>query len=166
MSPRAAWRLESLGFERVFDYVAGKADWLAAGLPSEGTAAQRPRVGALARLDTPTCGLAERLGDLRDRVTSAGWDECVVVNDERIVLGIVDPRPLASGNADAVVETVMRPGPTTFRASVTVEEVTAHMREHRLKRSLVTTPEGRLIGAVLGVDLGMAERVDPPRRAM
>ena len=35
MSPRAAWRLESLGFARVYDYVAGKADWMAAGLPTE-----------------------------------------------------------------------------------------------------------------------------------
>ena len=36
MSPRAAWRLESFGFEQVYDYVAGKADWGAAGLPLEG----------------------------------------------------------------------------------------------------------------------------------
>ena len=36
MSPRAAWRLESLGFTKVYDYVPGKTDWLAAGLPREG----------------------------------------------------------------------------------------------------------------------------------
>ena len=38
MSPRAAWRLEATGFGPVYDYVAGKADWLAADLPFEGTA--------------------------------------------------------------------------------------------------------------------------------
>ena len=38
MSPRAAWRLEAAGFGPVYDYVAGKADWLAADLPFEGTA--------------------------------------------------------------------------------------------------------------------------------
>ena len=38
MSPRAACRLERLGLERVYDYVAGIADWKAAGLPVEGTA--------------------------------------------------------------------------------------------------------------------------------
>ena len=38
MSLRAAWRLEAIGFGPVYDYVAGKADWLAAGLPFEGTA--------------------------------------------------------------------------------------------------------------------------------
>jgi rhodanese-related sulfurtransferase len=37
MSPRAAWRLESIGFTEVHDYVAGKADWGSAGLPLEGT---------------------------------------------------------------------------------------------------------------------------------
>jgi 3-mercaptopyruvate sulfurtransferase SseA len=38
MSPRAAWRLEGLGFERVFDFVGGKAQWRERGLPTEGTA--------------------------------------------------------------------------------------------------------------------------------
>ena len=28
MSPRAAWRLLQLGFERVYDYTAGKIDWI------------------------------------------------------------------------------------------------------------------------------------------
>src|SRR5438128_1173912 len=36
MSPRAAARLASLGFTKVYDYVAGKADWGSAGLPLEG----------------------------------------------------------------------------------------------------------------------------------
>jgi hypothetical protein len=34
MSPRAAWRLERLGFGPVFDYTLGKVDWMAAGLPT------------------------------------------------------------------------------------------------------------------------------------
>jgi hypothetical protein len=38
MSPRAAWRLEAAGFSPVHDYAAGKADWLAADLPFDGTA--------------------------------------------------------------------------------------------------------------------------------
>ena len=44
MSPRAACRLELLGFTQVYDDVAGKADWLAHGLPTEGEQAQVPRV--------------------------------------------------------------------------------------------------------------------------
>ena len=39
MSPRAACRLERIGFERVYDYVGGIADWKGAGLPLEGKGA-------------------------------------------------------------------------------------------------------------------------------
>src|SRR5439155_25829189 len=86
MSPRAAWRLESLGFTRVFDYMAAKPDWLAAGLPSERKLAGRPKAADFARPDVPTCGLAERLGEARERVRAAGWDTCGVVDDARIGL--------------------------------------------------------------------------------
>src|SRR5579884_3423720 len=79
MSPRAAWRLESLGFRQVYDYTAGKLDWMAAGLPTEGTGAARPRAGDLARKEVPTCGLDERLGEVRDRVRARGWKVAVVV---------------------------------------------------------------------------------------
>ncbi len=81
MSPRAAWRLESLGFGQVYDYTAGKLDWMAAGLPTAGTNAGRPQAGDLARKDPPTCGLNERLGEVRDRVRARGWDVAVVVNE-------------------------------------------------------------------------------------
>ena len=32
-----------MGFREVYDYEAGKSDWLAAGLPSEGALARLPR---------------------------------------------------------------------------------------------------------------------------
>jgi len=101
MSPRAAWRLESLGFGDVYDYVAGKVDWMAAGLPTEGTNAQHPRAGEVARKDVPTAQLDERLGDVRERVQAVGWDAAVVINSERVVLGLLrskelekDPNPV------------------------------------------------------------------------
>jgi rhodanese-related sulfurtransferase len=34
-SPKAAKRMEELGYERVYDYVAGKVDWRDAGKPVE-----------------------------------------------------------------------------------------------------------------------------------
>lgn len=43
MSPRAACRLATLGFEQIYDYVAGKSDWLARGLPREGEKAAESR---------------------------------------------------------------------------------------------------------------------------
>jgi hypothetical protein len=45
MSPRAAWRLEALGFTHVYDYAPSKSDWFANGLPREGKAAAIPWAG-------------------------------------------------------------------------------------------------------------------------
>jgi len=108
MSPRAAWRLESLGFREVYDYTVGKLDWLAAGLPTEGTNAQKPRAGTLARKDVPTCALDERLGDVRDRAHGQGWDVAVVVNAERVVFGLLRAKELA-GDADQLISDAIRP---------------------------------------------------------
>src|SRR5437660_6607842 len=112
MSPRAAWRLETLGFGEVYDYIDGKVDWMAAGLPTEGTNAQHPRAGDIARKDVPTAGLQEKLGDVKARVEVQGWDAVVVVNDRRVVLGLLRARELA-GAREQAVEKAMRPGPRT-----------------------------------------------------
>ena len=94
MSPRAASRLEGLGFERVYDYVPRKADWFASGLSREGRLASVPTIGEAARRDVPTCASAEKVGAVRERVQKAGWDRCVVVNKERVVLGLLPERAL------------------------------------------------------------------------
>src|SRR4030081_2101032 len=114
MSPRAAWRLETLGFAQVMDYADGKLDWMAAGLPTEGTNATKPRAGDLARKDTPTCRLNDRLAEVRDRVRGLGWGAVVVFNEERIVLGLLRSKELDSDGYQ-LIEHVMRPGPSTFR---------------------------------------------------
>ena len=155
MSPRAAWRLESFGFTQVYDYDAGKLDWIAAGLPSEGRDAERPRAGDVARKDVPTCSLDERIGDVRERVRAVDWDACVVVNEERIVLGLLRREQLETGN-DEPVERVMRPGPSTFRPHVGIEEMATFMIEHDLASSPITTSDGRLVGALLRADAAEA----------
>lgn len=152
MSPRAAWRLESLGFGEVYDYAVGKLDWMAAGLPTEGTNAKRPRAGDLSRKDTPTCGLNERLAEVRDRVRSIGWDAVVVVNEERIVLGLLRSKEL-DADGDQLIEQVMRPGPSTFRPFVSIDEMANFMVEHKLDSSPVTTSDGRLLGLLLKKDV-------------
>ena len=78
-----------MGFARVDDYSAGKLDWLAVGLATQGSNAQRPRAGEVARREVPTCGLEERLGEVAQRVRAAGWDACVVVNRQRVVFGLL-----------------------------------------------------------------------------
>ena len=151
MSPRAAWRLEGLGFERVYDYVPGKADWSASGLPTEGTLARVPTIGDAARQDVPTCALEEKISDARDRVRAAGWDACVVVNKERVVLGLLREKELAS-DAKATAEEVMRNGPATFRPDEPLEKMAKRMRERGARTVLVTTSDGRLVGLVYRED--------------
>ena len=151
MSPRAAWRLESLGFGEVYDYVAGKLDWMAAGLPTEGTYAATPRAGDVSRKDVPTARLDERLGDVRDRVRGLGWDAVVVINDERVVFGLLRSKELDK-DPDLRIEEAMRPGPSTFRPYVSIKEMAEKMAEHQLDSSPVTTSNGRLVGLLLQKD--------------
>ena len=51
MSPRAACRLEAIGFGEVYDYTAGMADWKAAGLDVEGSKDTGLRIAGATRPD-------------------------------------------------------------------------------------------------------------------
>jgi CBS domain-containing protein len=151
MAPRAAARLETMGFRDVYEYKAGKVDWMAAGLPTEGTNAAHPRAGDVARKDVPVCGLGERLGDVRDRARAAGWDAAVVVDAERVVLGLLRSKEL-SKEPDLLIEHAMRPGPSTFRPYVAIKQMADFMVEHNLENSPVTTSDGRLVGLLMRAD--------------
>jgi CBS domain-containing protein len=151
MSPRAAWRLESIGFTRVYDYVAGKADWGSFGLPLEGANDSRTRAGSIARADAPTCGLNEQVAEVAARLP-AGWDVCVVTNDERVVLGLLGRRALG-GAGDVRVEEAMTPGPSTVRPSARLDEIANRMRDDNLTRLLVTRSDGVLVGVLRDEDV-------------
>jgi len=139
----------------VYDYVDGKLDWMAAGLPTEGTNAKLPRAGSTARKDVPTCGLKDRLADVRDRVRAQGWDSVVVVNEEGVVLGLLRSAELEK-DADLLIERAMRPGPSTFRPYVSLHEMAHFMVEHKLENAPVTTSDGRLVGLLLQTDVEAA----------
>jgi predicted transcriptional regulator len=139
----------------VYDYVDGKLDWMAAGLPTEGTNAKLPRAGSTARKDVPTCGLKDRLGDVRDRVRAQGWDSVVVINEERVVLGLLRSAELDK-DADLLIERAMRPGPSTFRPYVSLHEMAHFMVEHKLENTPITTSDGRLVGLLLAKDVTAA----------
>ena len=132
----------------MYDYVAGKSDWMAAGLPTEGEASGRPTAATVARRDVPTCRLGESLRDVRERVRAAGWNACVVVNEARIVMGLLRAEELGR-KEDLTAESAMRPGPSTFRPHVAIAEMAEFMAEHDLPNVPVTTSEGELIGLLL-----------------
>jgi predicted transcriptional regulator len=140
-----------MGFNEVYEYKAGKLDWMSAGLPTEGENTKRPRAGDVSRKDVPVCGLRDRLGDVRDRARAAGWDAAVVVDDGHVVLGLLRSKELDK-DPDMTIESAMRPGPSTFRPYVAIKEMADFMVEHQLESSPVTTSDGRLVGLLMRDD--------------
>lgn len=159
MSPRAASRFESLGFEQVYDYVAGKAEWGAAGLPLEGTNGSETRAGAHLRANVPTCRLDDRLQVVCERLEQSGWDTCFVVDDQRVVLGRLGRRAIR-GREDVSAEQAMTPGPSTIRPSARLQDVVERMERQNLSGLPVTTSDGRLAGLLMRED---AEEAAPTR---
>lgn len=151
MSPRAACRLEGLGFKKVGDYVAGEADWMAAGLPIEGDAASEPRIAEILR-DVPQVMPYEDVGKASKRVFDSGWKTAMVVNDESVVLGRLYGSQLQGGDGRSAEE-LMQEGPSTTRASVSTHEAQHIMAGNELSTLPVTTPGGKLLGMVLRKDL-------------
>jgi CBS domain-containing protein len=164
MAPRAAARLTLLGFGDVYEYKAGKLDWLAAGLPSEGENSTRPRAGDASRKDMIVCGPQDRLGDVYERTRGAGWEVAVVIDEARIVLGLLRSKQLAL-DPNLPVEQAMHSGPSTFRPYVSIKEMADYMVEHELDSAPITTSDGKLVGILLKSDaVKLAEGVPGGRR--
>jgi Mg/Co/Ni transporter MgtE len=145
MSPRAACRLETLGFEDVYDYVAGKADWLAHGLDVEGTDAGRATIGRLARTDVVTCSLDDIVSDVRPQVEASPYRFALVVSQGRVLLGRLR-RAALEGDPTRSAEEAMEPGPSTVRPDTAPGRLAERLRSRNLHTAVITTPEGVLIG--------------------
>jgi CBS domain-containing protein len=163
MSPRAACRLEGLGFSQVYDYVGGIADWKAAGLPTEGNAGDTRRVADAARSDVPTCRLDEPMGEVLSRITSAEWDVCVVLDCDGIVVGRLR-RPAIDDQVDLLVEEAMEPGPATVRPDGLLEPLVGRMHRRNAPHVLVTTAQGHLIGVLLRDEASRLLAGETPQR--
>lgn len=151
MSPRAACRLEALGFEKVFDYTLGIADWKAANLPTEGEPTETQVVGDAIRPDVPTAGPEELLGAVFDRTTDAGWDEAFVVDCDGIVVGRLRGKTWQQ-ERDLPVGDVMELGPTTVRPTTVLEPLTKRMQDKETKLVAVSSAQGVLLGVLLRTD--------------
>jgi CBS domain-containing protein len=165
MSPRAAWRLEALGFEHVYEYVAGKADWLAHGLPREGTNAGVLYAGDLLDSDPPTCRPGDELDRIRDAMGQSRYGFCLVVNDEHILLGRLRKTALEHADDRATAEALMEAGPSTVRPDTPAAALVERLAKQDLKTAIVTDPEGRLLGSLVrrNVDLAEGDGFEPSR---
>jgi len=139
MSPRAAWRLEAAGFDPVYDYVSGKAGWLAADLPVEGTAQlagtfTRRRVATVAE-GTPA---AQTLGLPK----AQGFGPVLVVNQAGVVMGAAYRDKLVAAAGEAAVGSVMRFGVSTVRPSEDAAALAHRMGHAGVTRVVVTRSDG------------------------
>ena len=138
------------------------------GFPMEGRTAGRRRAIQIARNDIPTCRADERLGDVRDRVRAAGHDQCVVVNDDRVVLGRLRGK-VWEDDPNATVEDVMQLGPATIRPDPFLQELIERLQRRKIGSILVTSygshEGGRLLGVLYREDveraLAKSDRLDP-----
>jgi predicted transcriptional regulator len=78
-------------------------------------------------------------------------DACVVVNQERVVFGLLRAKEL-EGDPASRIEEAMRPGPSTFRPHVPIAEMAHHMVDHDVENAPITTSDGRLVGLLLRTD--------------
>jgi Mg/Co/Ni transporter MgtE len=131
----------------VHDYVNGKAEWLAYGLPSEGERAGERRVGSFAHDDVVVCGLDEPMGEVRERVEPSPYGFALVVTESRVLLGRLRKAAL-EGDPSAIAEAVMEAGPSTVRPDQDPGELAEKLREKGLHTAIVSTPDGRLAGVV------------------
>lgn len=147
MSPRAACRLEALGFTDVYDYVAGKVDWLAHNLPTEGASANAPTAGTNLRHDVPTADPDETIAAVRARADASPYRFALVLAGDRTLLGRLRHAVLA-GDPDVAAHQVMEPGPSTMRPHKPLADVQSYLRDNQLTYAIVTNPEGHLLGIV------------------
>lgn len=147
MSRRAAARLESFGFKNVCAYVPGKQDWLAFGLPFEGSLAKVRTAGNSALTDVPVCGAQNMVADVLAREENSGWQECVVLNENRVVLGLLTKGNLHA-DSHSTVEQAMDRAPLSVRPHTPWEATIKKMRSQSVAVAVVTTPDGKLLGVV------------------
>jgi rhodanese-related sulfurtransferase len=153
MSPRAASRLDGLGFEHVYDYMPGKVDWLARGLPREGENATEPRAIDFAHRDAVTCRPDEPLGQVRRRMNASPYGFAFVLGDGGVLLGRIRKTALKGRDPSVHAATTMEPGPSTVRANAAPVPLRQRLKRDNLTTAVITDPDGRLLGLVHRDDL-------------
>jgi CBS domain-containing protein len=148
MSPRAACQLERLGFEQVYDYTLGIADWKAAGLPIAAESFDAQLVSDATRPDIPTARPDDLLGAVLDRVIDVGGEEALVLDCDGIVVGRLRTQAWQQDRSRPVSQ-MMELGPTTVRPNSLLEPLVKRMKERGTALVTVSTSQGVLIGVLL-----------------
>jgi CBS domain-containing protein len=150
MSPRAAWRLEAAGFGPVYDYAAGKGDWLAADLPFEGSA---QLAGMFTRRDVATTEEQTSVEEVLRLLEVQGFGPVLVLNESGVVMGAARRDHLAAAPREAEAGNVVRFGVSTVRPSEDAAALAHRMGHAGVTRVVVTRSDGTLIGLFFAEDM-------------
>jgi CBS domain-containing protein len=120
-------------------------DWVAFGLPTEGKKANVLRVTAPMRRDVPTCALTDRIGDVRQATRALDWDLCVVVDERRVVLGLLYGKAWDAA-PETPAEEIMSNGPPTTRPSTFLDDMVGRLQKRDTPGILVSSSDGVLMG--------------------
>ena len=150
MSPRAAWRLEAAGFGPVYDYAAGKADWLAADLPFEGTA---ELAGLFTRRGVATVAETTPAAEALRLLDAQRFGPILVLNQAGVVMGAAYRDALAGAPGEAETASVMRFGVSTVRPSEDAAALAHRMGHAEVTRVVVTRSDGTLVGLFFTTDV-------------
>jgi CBS domain-containing protein len=94
---------------------------------------------------------------VRARVAATPWTIAVVLNDQRVVMGVVDfSGPDGAGHGP--VEAYMQPAPPTVRPHLTLGTAKDYLHKDE-NHLLVTTSDGVLIGLVTRAEVESVTRV-------
>src|SRR5262249_28151036 len=102
--------------------------------------------------DVVTCALADQVGDVGARIADSPYGFGLVISTTGVLLG----RLRASALNDAPetpVEHHMDNGPSTVRPDTPATELAQRLRDRDLNTSILTTPEGHLLGIARRADL-------------
>ena len=141
-----------LGFTEVYDYVPGKVDWLAHGLPVEGERPEAPIAGRAMRDDVVLCRPGDLVGHVLELIERSPYPFALVLSDDRTLLGRA-PASALDPASDRPVWDVAEPGPKTFRPHAAAEKVAGVLIDKELRWAIITTPEGRFLGVASREDL-------------
>ena len=133
----------------MYDYAAGKADWLAADLPYEGTA---ELAGMFTRRGVATVAEDTPAAEALRRLDAQGFGPVLVLNQAGVVMGAAYRDNLASAGA-AGAGSVMRFGVSTVRPSEDAAALAHRMGHAGVTRVVVTRPDGTLVGLFFAADL-------------
>jgi predicted transcriptional regulator len=127
----------------VYDYVAGKMDWLDFGLPHDGAALL---VGEVARRDLPACGPKDGVETVKSLLEEADMALCPVLDDDGVVLGAVRREGLEKKAGGMPAEEVMDFCVATTRPSAELHALLNRMERTSMEAMIITRPDGTFFG--------------------